>query len=124
MDGATLTGPPRPGRKVVVCGDTYVTPNTVTLARDADVLVHEATYLHEDKPLADRALHSTATMAAQAAHDAGAAALILTHFSPRYESVTGSRLPVLLAEAQAVFPNTYLAQDFWTYDVPRREPPC
>ena len=121
VGGATLTGPARPGRKVVVCGDTYVTPNTVTLAWGADVLVHEATYLHEDKPLADRALHSTATMAALAARDAGAAALILTHFSPRYESVTGSRLPELLLEAQALFPNTYLAQDFWTYDVPRRE---
>ena len=122
VDGATLTGPPRPGRKVVVCGDTHITPNTVTLAQAADALVHEATYLQEDKSLANRALHSTATMAAQAARDAGASALILTHFSPRYESVTGSRLPELLAEAQAIFPNTYLAQDFWTYDVPRREP--
>ncbi|MBV9849653.1 MAG: ribonuclease Z [Armatimonadetes bacterium] len=121
VDGRALTGPTRPGRRAVVCGDTYVTPNTVALARDADVLVHEATYLHEDKPLADRALHSTAAMAAQAARDANARALILTHISPRYESVTGSRLPELLAEAQALFPNTYLAQDFWAYDVSRRE---
>lgn len=123
VDGTALTGPPQPGRKVVISGDTSATPQVVSLARDADVLVHEATYLEEDRPLADRALHSTAAMAAHAAHDAEAAALILTHISPRYESVTESRLPELLAEARAIFPTTYLAQDFWMYTVNRRMSP-
>ncbi len=123
VDGAALTGSPRPGRRVVICGDTAATPQTAKLARDADVLVHEATYMEEDRSLANRALHSTASTAALAARDAGAAALILTHISPRYEGERESRLPELLAEARAVFPNTALASDFWEYDVPRREPP-
>jgi ribonuclease Z len=120
VDGTQLTGLPRPGRRVVICGDTSETPQTVVLARDADVLVHEATYLEADRPLADRSLHATAGMAARAAREAGASALILTHISPRYESVHESRLPELLAEAQAIFTPTFLAHDFWTYDVPRR----
>ena len=120
IDGTTLVGLPRPGRKVVVCGDTGATHATVELARDADVLVHEATFLSEDADRAAQVGHSTAAGAATAARDANVKTLILTHFSPRYESDRDSRLPALLAEAQAIFPNTYLAADFWTYDVPTR----
>jgi ribonuclease Z len=120
IDGQTLVGPPRAGRKVVICGDTGPTPATVELAQGADVLVHEATFLTEDADRAAQVGHSTAAGAAAAAREAGVGMLILTHFSPRYESDRDSRLPDLLAEAQAVFPNTSLAADFWTYDVPPR----
>jgi ribonuclease Z len=120
IDGTTLVGLPRPGRKVVICGDTGPTPATVELARDADVLVHEATFLSEDAARAAQVGHSTAAGAATAAREAGVQTLILTHFSPRYESDRSSQLPALLAEAQAIFPNTLLAQDFWTYEVPSR----
>ena len=114
--------PPRPGRKVVLCGDTTYTSNAVELARDADVLVHEATYLQEDLPLAVRSQHATAVMAAEVAQRARVKTLLLTHFSARYESEAGSRLDDLLAEARALFPNTLLARDLWSYEVPRREP--
>jgi len=120
VDGRTLVGPARPGRKVVVCGDTAATPATLELAQGADVLVHEATFLSEQ---ADRAVisgHSTATVAATAAHDAGVGTLILTHISARYESDSASRMGDLLAEAQAIFPNTLLAKDFWSYEVAAR----
>jgi ribonuclease Z len=120
FDGNTLVGPPRPGRKVVICGDTGATPVVAELARDADVLVHEATFLSEDAERAAQIGHSTAAGAAAAAREAGVQTLILTHFSPRYESERDSRLPALLAEAQAIFPNTLLAADFWTYDIPQR----
>ncbi len=120
VDGATLVGPPRPGRKVVVCGDTGATPAVVELAQGADVLVHEATFLSEDADRAAQVGHSTAAGAAMAARAAGVKTLILTHFSPRYESDRASRLPTLLAEAQAIFPDTLLAADFWAYDVPPR----
>lgn len=122
IDGKTLVGPPLIGRKVVYAGDTGETPRAAELAQDADVLIHEATYLTADLELALRAAHSTAAGAARVAKEAGAKALILTHISPRYDTEAGSRLPELLAEAQAIFPNTYLARDFWTFDVPRREP--
>ena len=117
IDGTALVGTPRKGRKVTICGDTIFTPNAVELARDSDLLVHEATHLQEDLALAERAFHSTATMAAETARQANAARLILTHFSARYEGEQG-RLDELLAEARAIFPNTDLARDFLTVDVP------
>ena len=115
IDGTTLVGPIRPGRKVVLCGDTGVTPAVAELATGADVLVHEATFLSEQSDRAVAAGHSTAAQAAQAARAAGVGTLILTHISPRYESDSESRLGELLAEAQAIFPNTRLAHDFWSY---------
>jgi len=118
VHGADLVGPPRPGRKLVTCGDTAFTPNAISLARDADVLIHEATYLEEDRPLAVRAQHSTALSAARVAREARVQLLILTHFSPRYEA--GGRLADLLAEARSAFPNTLLAEDFFTYEIPRK----
>ncbi|MCS6776347.1 MAG: ribonuclease Z [Chloroherpetonaceae bacterium] len=119
--GTDLTGPPRPGRKIVICGDTIFSPASVRLARGADLLVHEATHLEEDLPLARRALHSTARMAAEVARQAGVRRLYLTHFSARYEG-EGARLDALLEEARAVFPDTELARDFLSVEVPPREP--
>lgn len=118
IDGRALVGPPRPGRTVAVCGDTAPTPAAVQLAGGADVLVHEATFLNEQADRAVIAGHSTASGAAQVAREAGVGTLLLTHISARYESEGGSRLAELLAEAQAVFPNTLLARDFWGYAVP------
>ncbi|MCW3100488.1 MAG: RNAse [Chthonomonadaceae bacterium] len=122
IDGKTLVGPPLLGRKVVYAGDTGETSRAAELARGADLLIHEATYLSADAELAVRGAHSTAAIAATVAKEAGVETLILTHISPRYDTDAGSRLPELLAEAQAIFPNTYLARDFWSFDVPRREP--
>jgi len=95
-----------------------VTPAVVELARNADVLVHEATFLTEQAERAVAAGHSTAAEAAAAARDARVGTLILTHLSARYESDSQPRTGELLAEAQAIFPNTLLAHDFWTYEVP------
>lgn len=116
-----LTGPARPGRKIAFSGDTIYSPELVTLAAGADLLIHEATYAEADRALADRAAHSTATSAATVARESGVERLFLTHFSPRYESVEGLRLEDLLEEARAVFPETYLAQDLLRVPVPRRE---
>ena len=120
IDGRELVGPPRPGRRIVHCGDTVYTPSAVELARDADVLIHEATYVQAELAQAQRGMHSTAATAAQVAQRAGAKLLILTHFSARYES--GPQLAELLAEARAIFPHTILAHDFYSYEAPRREP--
>ena len=120
IHGAALVGPARPGRKLVYCADTIYTPQAVALARGADVLIHEATFAHTELQRAEEALHATATMAARVAHEAGVGLLILTHISPRYESGSRSRLDELLAEAQAIFPNTCLAHDLWSYEVPQR----
>jgi ribonuclease Z len=118
--GSEFCGEPEVGRKVVYCTDTVYCDNAVELARDADVLIHEATFAHQDAQLAFERLHSTSTMAAQVALGAGVKQLIMTHFSPRYAPGNAIMLDDLLQEARAIFPQTTLAYDFFTYDVPRR----
>ena len=118
VNGQELVGPMRPGRKIVICGDTGVSPAAIELARGADVLVHEATFLSDQAERAVASGHSTAAEAAGVARDARVGTLILTHVSARYESESEPRADALLAEAQVIFPNTLLAHDFWSYDVP------
>ncbi len=120
IDGAELCGQTEVGRKVVYCTDTVYCENAVELAHDADVLIHEATFAHQDAELAYQRLHSTSTMAAQVALGAHVKQLIMTHFSPRYAPGNSIELRDLLEEARSIFPNTQLASDFWTYEVPRR----
>ncbi len=120
INGADLCGQTEVGRKVVYCTDTVYCENAVELAHDADVLIHEATFAHQDAELAYQRLHSTSTMAAQVALTAQVKQLIMTHFSPRYAPGNSIELRNLLDEARSIFPNTQLASDFWTYEVPRR----
>lgn len=122
IHGADLCGEPEVGRKFVYCTDTVYCEDAVELAQGADVLIHEATFAHQDAQLAFERLHSTSTMAAQVALGAGVKQLILTHFSPRYAPGNALVLDDLLQEARAIFPNTELAYDFLTYEVPRRLP--
>ena len=118
--GADLCGPTEIGRKVVYCTDTIYCEGAVTLAQDADVLIHEATFSHQDAELAFQRLHSTSTMAAQVALNAQVKQLLITHFSPRYAPGNDIVLDDLLQESRAIFPKTKMASDFFTYEVPRR----
>lgn len=120
INGRELCGEPEIGRKVVYCTDTVFCDAAVELAQDADVLIHEATFAHQDAEMAFERLHSTSTMAAQVALLAGVKKLIMTHFSPRYAPGNNLQLENLKQEARAIFPNTKLAYDFFTYEVPRR----
>lgn len=118
--GSELCGEPQIGRKFVYCTDTVFCDGAVELAQDADVLVHEATFAHQDAEMAFQRLHSTSTMAAQVALSAGVKQLIMTHFSPRYAPGNAIVLDDLLKEARAIFPNTEMAYDFLTHEIPRR----
>lgn len=120
INGTDLCGPNQTGRKLVYCTDTVFCEGAVELAQDADLLIHEATFAHQDAELAFQRLHSTSTMAAQVALEAGAKHLIMTHFSPRYAPGNDIQLNDLLEEAKAIFPNTTMAYDFLAYEVPRR----
>lgn len=123
LDGKEFCAPSQPGRHFVYCTDTIYCDQAVALAQGADVLVHESTFAHQDAELAFERLHSTSTMAAQVALAAGVKQLILTHFSPRYAPGNPLQLADLLAEAQAIFPNTMLASDFFTYAIARSQAP-
>ncbi|HJU89039.1 MAG TPA: ribonuclease Z [Gemmatimonadaceae bacterium] len=107
IEPTTLVGPTRPGRKIVISGDTRPCDATVEASLGADILVHEATFAEEEAVRAHETGHSTARGAATVAKRAGAKQLILTHFSARY-----SRDPsVLLREAQEEFDRVILARD-------------
>jgi ribonuclease Z len=123
-DGTTVTpdavlGPPRPGRKVVLAGDTAYAESVVEAARGADLIVHEATFCEDERDRADETLHSTAADAAHVAAGADASLLALTHLSPRYFG------PDVLDEARAIFPETIVPRDFDVIEVPfpERGPP-
>jgi ribonuclease Z len=111
---ADLVGPPRPGRKVVISGDTRPCAAIAAAAAGADLLVHEATFAAEEADKAAQTGHSTAAEAAGIARDAGVRRLVLTHISARYSR----EAPELLAEAQSVFAETIVARDGLVMDVP------
>ena len=119
-DGQVLTpdavlGAARPGRRIVIAGDTAPVETVRVLAEDADVLIHEATFLEDERDRAADTLHSTALQAAEIARDAGVRLLALTHVSPRYFG------PELAREACAVFPDTVVPKDFDVIEVPFAE---
>jgi ribonuclease Z len=120
--GSDLTGPPLPGRVLAVCGDSRPCDAAVELARDADLLVHEATFGEGRREMAVARGHSTAAEAAGVARCAGVRRLVLTHFSARYQAGGGETIDDLLAEARAVFPATEAAHDLLTVEVARHTP--
>ena len=110
-----VLGPPRSGRKLVFTGDTAPSSQVVEAAAGADVLVHEATFLEEERDRARETAHSTAIGAATIAHEAGVELLALTHLSNRYSGRDAAR------EARAVFPETVVPKDFDIIELPFRE---
>ena len=122
VDGSELLDPPEPGRALAYCTDTAYSREAVALAEGVDLLVHEATFAEREADLARATGHATARAAARVAREAGARRLILTHISARYATGADLGTDALLAEARTVFPNTDLAEDFLTVEVPRRRP--
>jgi ribonuclease Z len=116
-DGKLVTpdevlGPPRPGRKVVLSGDTAPAPRVLEAARRAEVLVHEATFLDEERERARETAHATALEAAEIAREAEVGVLALTHLSNRYFG------PEVAREARTIFPDTVVPKDYDVIDVP------
>ena len=109
-----LVGPSRPGRLVVLSGDTRPCESVVGAAEGADLLVHDATFGEDKKDRARQTEHSTAVEAARVALAARARRLVLTHLSARYSKASEA----LLNEARAVFPETVVATDGMEIDVP------
>jgi ribonuclease Z len=114
VEPSSLVGPTRPGRRVVFTGDARPCDGTIEAARDADLLIHEATFADEEAPRALETGHSTAREAAIVAKAAGVKQLVLTHLSARY-SMSGADL---VNEAREVFANTIVARDGMEIEVP------
>ena len=107
-----VLGEPRPGRRIVLSGDTAPASTVLEAARGAEVLVHEATFLDEERERAEETAHSTALDAAEIAREAEVGLLALTHLSNRY---FGSEV---VREARTIFPDTVVPKDFDVIDVP------
>ena len=119
-DGREITpdqvlGTERPGTKFVHVGDTGRTDNLAQYVQDADTLVIESTYMEEEAEMGRKFAHLTASQASQFAQEVNVKHLILTHISRRY------RERDILAEARSIFPNTYVARDFDTFQIRRDE---
>jgi ribonuclease Z len=110
-----VMGETRPGRKLVLSGDTKPCESLRIAAHRADVLVHEATFAEEERERAAQTGHSTAAQAATLAREAEVSMLALNHVSTRHP------LGLLRDEAQAVFPGTVIPRDFDTIEVPFAE---
>ncbi|MEY4608036.1 MAG: hypothetical protein RL625_253 [Gemmatimonadota bacterium] len=113
-----LVGPTRPGRTVVITGDTRPCAATIQAAHHADLLVHEATFGDEDAPRAAETMHSTAREAGTVAQMSKVRTLVLTHFSARYSRDASD----LGREAREAFSGELLlAKDGLTVEVPFRD---
>ena len=81
---------PRPGRKIVILGDTCGSEGIAKWAYGTDVLVHESTFNAERTKEALFKGHSTSAMAGKFAKRINARTLVLTHFSARYSGNSAS----------------------------------
>ena len=107
-----VMGETRRGRRIVLTGDTAPCQATEVFAHEADLLVHEATFMAEESARARDTGHSTARQAAEVAAAAAVRLLALTHLSTRYFPRD------LRDEAREVFANTIVPRDFDTIEVP------
>lgn len=110
-----VLGSPRRGRTVVITGDTAPAASVVDAAAGADVLVHEATFLADERARARETGHSTAGEAALVAREAKVGVLALTHLSARYAPSD------VAAEARQLFERTVVPRDFDLLVVPLPE---
>ena len=110
-----LVGETRLGRTLVFSGDTRPCDAIVARAVDADLLVHEATFLDEDLDRARDTHHSTAREAAELAVEARVRMLALTHVSMRCSPKQ------VKEEAEAIHPNVVVPRDLDLIEIPFRE---
>lgn len=107
-------GEPKKGKQLAIMGDTRVNHEHATFVKQADILVHEATFSANQEQLAYDYCHSTTKQAAQLAAKANVDQLILTHISSRFQPEDHE---ALLEEAKAFFQKTKIANDFDIYDL-------
>lgn len=115
VNGADFLAPATPGKKIAIFGDTAPCESALEMARDVDLMVHEATLEAAMAEKANSRGHSSSEQTAQLAQSANVKQLIITHVSSRYDAEGCRRL---LAECRSVFPTCELAEDFSTFTLP------
>jgi ribonuclease Z len=84
----------------------------LNLAKDANLLIYEATFSDEYKETANENMHSTPSQGAKIAKEANVKKLILTHISPRFDN-----MDVFLKEAKKIFLATEVATDLLEFEI-------
>ncbi|HEY3435548.1 MAG TPA: ribonuclease Z [Solirubrobacterales bacterium] len=107
-----VMGPSRPGRTIVITGDSAPSPATVSAAADADLLIHDASFAEEEVQRAAETGHSTVGQAAAVAAEAHVKLLALVHISSRYH------VGKVIEEAREVFEPTIAPRDFDVVELP------
>ena len=109
-----VIGPERPGRKVVISGDTAPHDGPIRVfSQNADLLIHEATLLEDDQDRSLKTEHSSALDAAKLARAANVKRLALYHISPRHRSAKP-----ILKEAWKVYMGATVPNDFDRVEIP------
>ncbi|WBS05348.1 ribonuclease Z [Pseudoduganella sp. SL102] len=118
---ADVLQPPRRPRRIVIAGDNDTPGLLADAVRDADVLVHEATYTQAIlEKVGPGPQHSSARMVARFAREAAVPNLVLTHFSPRYQDPESVRPGALaLADVEAEARAEYAGHLFMARDLAR-----
>jgi ribonuclease Z len=98
---------PIKGKSIAIVTDTKPCENCISLAKEADILIHEATFEKELLENAQEMKHSTTIDAAETAKNANAKLLIITHISSRNNDANK-----LVEECKSIFQNTIVAYDF------------
>jgi ribonuclease Z len=101
------------GLKVVYSGDTEVCENIKKISENADLLIHDGTFLEED---IGRKSHSDVKTASRMAKDAGVKNLVLTHISRRYQDIKE-----IQDQAREVFPGAVIAKDMMKISLKKDE---
>ncbi|MFD0861510.1 ribonuclease Z [Sungkyunkwania multivorans] len=111
IDHTKVTMPPPPPKSYAFCSDTTYKPDNADQLKGVNVIYHESTFLESHAHLCKKTKHSTAKQAAQIAKLAKAKALILGHYSTRYNDLEDFR-----REAKEIFDNVALAEDGKVFD--------
>ena len=107
-----VLGPPRKGRKIVISGDTKPLDEMINFSKNADILIHEATFDSNFEDVAGEYGHTTAAQAAEIAKKSNVGKLFLSHISPRYLDNH-----IIENEAKIIFKNTIVPKDFQEFDI-------
>ncbi|MCU7556795.1 ribonuclease Z [Macrococcus capreoli] len=121
IDGVTYESkdyrmPDKPGKVIAIFGDTMPCPSEVTLAEQADVIVHESTYLEGDLDLSHKYYHSHIDDVAQLANICGVKRVLINHVSNRYDLNDIAQLTEVI---KAKYPelNFVIVNDFDSFEI-------